>query len=49
MEQLGAGPFNRGALLNAAFLEAEKQEAAHVAVHGVDMLPLDGVDYSFPG
>lgn len=47
-EQLGSGPFNRGALLNVAFLEAEKQEAAYVAVHDVDMLPLEGVDYSNP-
>lgn len=47
-EQLGSGPFNRGALLNVAFLEAEKQEAAYVAVHDVDMLPLEGVDYRLP-
>ncbi len=55
-EQLGSGPFNRGALLNTAFLAAEEAEGGtgksgldYVAVHDVDMLPLPEVDYSFPG
>ena len=48
-QQVGEGPFNRGALLNAAFLEAEPAGCSYVAVHDVDLLPLPSVDYAFPG
>ena len=47
-EQLGDGPFNRGALLNAAFLEARRRGVEYVALHDVDALPLPRVDYSMP-
>mmetsp|Transcript_10030 Transcript_10030/g.30052 ORF Transcript_10030/g.30052 Transcript_10030/m.30052 type:complete len:703 (-) Transcript_10030:206-2314(-) len=47
-EQLGRGPFNRGVLLNAAFLEARRHLVAYVALHDVDALPLLGVDYTLP-
>lgn len=47
-EQLGDGPFNRGALLNAAFLEARSRGAKYVALHDVDALPLPRVNYSMP-
>lgn len=47
VEQLGRGPFNRGALINAGFLVAA-QQSHYVAIHDVDLLPLPNVDYGFP-
>ncbi len=47
-EQLGTGPFNRGALLNFAFLAAEAGTGT-VAIVDVDMLPLPGVNFSDVG
>jgi beta-1,4-galactosyltransferase 4 len=43
-EQVDALPFNRGRLVNAAFLH-EEQECSHVVIHDVDMVPVS-VDYS---
>ena len=48
-EQLGTGPFNRGALLNFAFLAAEAGSSGTMAVVDVDMLPLPGVNFSDVG
>ena len=47
-EQLGTGPFNRGALLNFAFLAAQPGVAT-MAIVDVDMLPLPGVNFSNVG
>ena len=47
-EQLGTGPFNRGALLNFAFLAADASITA-LAIVDVDMLPLPGVNFSDAG
>lgn len=47
VEQLGSGPFNRGALLNCGFLAAPETTAA-VAILDVDLLPLPGVDFRLP-
>ena len=47
-EQLGTGPFNRGALLNIAFLAAEPGTRT-VAIVDIDMLPLPGVNFSDVG
>ena len=47
-EQLGTGPFNRGALLNFAFLAAEAGTGT-LAIVDVDMLPLPGVNFSDVG
>ena len=47
-EQLGTGPFNRGALLNFAFL-AGQPGIPTVAIVDVDMLPLPGVNFSDVG
>lgn len=47
VEQLGGGPFNRGALLNCGFLAAPESTAA-VAILDVDLLPLPGVDFRLP-
>ena len=44
-EQLGSGPFNRGALLNFAFLAVPGGVSA-VAVVDVDLLPLPNVNFS---
>lgn len=45
-EQVDKKPFNRGALLNMGFLEAEKSGCDYVVFHDVDMIPID-VDYSY--
>ena len=47
-EQLGSGPFNRGALLNFAFLAMPASVTA-VAVVDVDLLPLPSVNFSDVG
>ncbi|KAK3262353.1 hypothetical protein CYMTET_28787 [Cymbomonas tetramitiformis] len=44
VEQPPNTPFNRGWLINIGFLVAEK-ECEYVALHDVDMIPLQGVDY----
>ncbi len=46
IEQDAAGPFNRGALLNAGALIVGER-ADYLCVHDVDYLPL-AVDYSYP-
>ena len=46
VEQSDDKPFNRGALLNIGVRKAKELECTYVALHDVDMLPLD-VDYSF--
>ena len=45
VEQSDDKPFNRGALLNIGVRKAKELECTYVALHDVDMLPLD-VDYS---
>ena len=40
--------FNRSGTKNAAFLAAKEEGCDYVAFHDVDMLPEDGVDYSYP-
>jgi hypothetical protein len=48
VEQLGAGPFNKGRLMNAGF-DLHSQDDAYYCFHDVDMVP-EGpeCDYSFP-
>lgn len=46
VNQDNAKQFNRGALLNIGFLEAEKKGCDYVVFHDVDMLPIE-VDYSY--
>jgi hypothetical protein len=46
VNQDNAKQFNRGALLNVGFLEAESLGCDYVVFHDVDMLPID-VDYSY--
>ena len=45
-EQEFAGPFNRGRLLNAGFKQSKKLGCNYVALHDVDLLPID-VDYTY--
>ncbi len=45
VEQSDDKPFNRGALLNIGVRKAKELECTYIALHDVDMLPLD-VDYS---
>lgn len=45
-EQMDEEDFNRGALLNAGFLEAKRRECDYVVFHDVDLLPRY-VDYSY--
>ena len=46
VEQADEKPFNRGKLLNIGVAKAKKLRCTYVALHDVDMLPLD-VDYSY--
>lgn len=46
VEQMGEEDFNRGALLNAGFLEAKQRGCDYVIFHDVDLLPRY-VDYSY--
>lgn len=47
--QVDDKPFNRGKLLNAAYLQGLKDGCDYFAFHDVDMLPLKGRDdYGFP-
>lgn len=46
VEQSKGKAFNRGALLNIGFLEAERLGCDYVAFHDLDMLPVS-VDYSY--
>ena len=46
VEQVDKTPFNRGKLLNIGFIEAERLGCDYIALHDVDMLPVD-VDYSY--
>lgn len=46
VEQMGEEGFNRGALLNAGFLEAKEAGCDYVVFHDVDLLPRQ-VDYSY--
>lgn len=48
IEQKNDKPFNRGACLNRGFLLAENAGCDYVAFHDIDMLPLEGTDYSYP-
>ena len=48
IEQSDSKPFNRGKLLNIGARIAIKEGFDYFALHDVDMLPLKGVDYSFP-
>ena len=45
-EQMDEEDFNRGALLNAGFLEAKKRGCDYVVFHDVDLLPRN-VDYTY--
>jgi len=46
VEQADDKPFNRGKLLNIGVERAKKLKCTYVALHDVDMLPMD-VDYSY--
>ena len=46
-EQLGSGPFNRGALINNAFLAAPETTDS-LAILDIDILPLPGVSFTLP-
>ena len=46
VEQADDEPFNRGKLLNIGVERAKKLKCTYVALHDVDMLPMD-VDYSY--
>ena len=46
-EQSQDSPFNRGLLLNLAFLKAKELKCDYVVLHDIDMLPIDA-DYSYP-
>jgi hypothetical protein len=48
IEQNDDKPFNRGKLLNVGARIAIKEGFDYFALHDVDMLPLKGVDYSYP-
>ena len=48
IEQSDDKPFNRGKLLNVGARIAIKEGFDYFALHDVDMLPLKGVDYSYP-
>ena len=48
IEQIDSKPFNRGKLLNVGAKIAIKEGFDYFALHDVDMLPLKGVDYSYP-
>jgi hypothetical protein len=48
IEQSDDKPFNRGKLLNVGAKIAIKEGFDYFALHDVDMLPLKGVDYSYP-
>jgi len=48
IEQSDSKPFNRGKLLNVGAKIAIKEGFDYFALHDVDMLPLKGVDYSYP-
>ena len=48
IEQGDDKPFNRGKLLNIGAKIAIKEGFDYLALHDVDMLPLNGVDYSYP-
>lgn len=45
-EQKFRGPFNRGKLLNAGFLQSKKLGCNYIALHDVDLLPVDA-DYTY--
>jgi hypothetical protein len=46
VEQDNAKLFNRGMLCNVGFIESQKYKCDYIAIHDVDMLPID-VDYSY--
>ena len=46
-EQSQDSPFNRGMLLNIAFLKAKEYKCDYIVLHDIDMLPIDA-DYSYP-
>jgi hypothetical protein len=46
VEQDNAKLFNRGMLCNIGFIEAQNQKCDYIAIHDIDMIPID-VDYSF--
>jgi hypothetical protein len=48
IEQNDNKPFNRGKLLNIGAKIAIREGFDYLALHDVDMLPLKGVDYSYP-
>jgi hypothetical protein len=48
VEQSDNKPFNRGKLLNIGAKLAIREGFDYLALHDVDMLPLKGVDYSYP-